>query len=162
MKLKSVQKRLQKDLKKNKKGGIEGLPLQLMILIVIATLGTAVIVGWMGNIETPHSIGDVDIESGDIRLTTNATDGYYTTQSQVKVCVYDQDGNPLEGASIVLTGLGVKTTDNQTPYGTTDSDGLVIFKGLKMKHTGTIDFITVTVTKTGYGENSACKIAVIS
>lgn len=41
-------------------GGIEGLPLQLMIIILVATMGTAIIVGWMGSIETPQSIGSVD------------------------------------------------------------------------------------------------------
>lgn len=35
-------------------GGIEGLPLQLMIIILVATMGTAIIVGWMGSIETPN------------------------------------------------------------------------------------------------------------
>jgi hypothetical protein len=35
--------RIGKALRKNRKGGIEGLPLQLMIIIMIATLGTAII-----------------------------------------------------------------------------------------------------------------------
>ena len=50
-----------KALRKNRKGGIEGLPLQLMIIIMVATLGTAIIIGWMGNIEEPHSISRVVI-----------------------------------------------------------------------------------------------------
>lgn len=41
------------NLKNDRSGGIEGLPLQLMILILIATLATAIIIGWMGNIEEP-------------------------------------------------------------------------------------------------------------
>ena len=36
---------------KEDSGGIEGLPLQLMIIILVATMGAAILVGWMGNIE---------------------------------------------------------------------------------------------------------------
>jgi len=72
-------------------GGIEGLPLQLMIVILVATMGTAIIVGWMGSIETPHSIGEVEYED-----CINAEDGTIPTFT---VTVYDQDGNRLEGAA---------------------------------------------------------------
>jgi len=39
--------------------GIEGLPLQLLIMVVVAGLGLTVIVGWMNSISAPHSIGDI-------------------------------------------------------------------------------------------------------
>ena len=61
MKPKSIHGTTRKALRKNRKGGIEGLPLQLMIIIMVATLGTAIIIGWMGNIEEPDSISRVDV-----------------------------------------------------------------------------------------------------
>ena len=60
------------NLKNDRSGGIEGLPLQLMILILIATLATAIIIGWMGNISTPESIGDVTLDKSDVSAVRGA------------------------------------------------------------------------------------------
>ena len=46
-------------MRKNKKGGIEGLPLQLLIIIVVASLGLTMMVGWINNIEEPSTISRV-------------------------------------------------------------------------------------------------------
>ena len=164
---------LGKALRKNKKGGIEGLPLQLMIIIMVATLGTAIIIGWMGNIEEPHSIGRVEVDSGEIDLTgTNSTysngttirgtGNVYCSNEDVIISVYDQNGDPLSGATVVLSGLNVTDSDGSTAHGTTDDNGAVTFSGLKLKMTGHVGYITIEVSKAGYGENSSCKITVIA
>ena len=90
-------------LRTDRAGGIEGLPLQLMIVILVATMGTAIIVGWMGNIETPHSIGDVGVE--DIVYCNN---GQITGFS---VEVRDQDGNYLEGAVVIIENSYITMDD---------------------------------------------------
>ena len=162
-----------KALRKNRKGGIEGLPLQLMIIIMIATLGTAIIVGWMGNIEEPHSISRVEVDSGEIDLTginstysSNKTiksaGNVYCANEDVIISVYDQNGDPLSDATVVLTGLGVTDSDGNTAHGTTDENGTVTFSDLKLRMTGHVGYITVNVSKSGYGENSSCKITVIA
>ena len=173
MKLKSVHKEIRKALRKNRKGGIEGLPLQLMIIIMIATLGTAIIVGWMGNIEEPQSIGKVVVDSGDIDLTGSSpvyssnnalgsNNNTYRSNETVVITVYDQSGNPLDGATVVLTGLGVTDSNGNTAHGTTNDDGTGTFSNLKMKMTGHVGYITVEVSKSGYGEDSSCRITVIA
>lgn len=150
-------------LSRNRRGGIEGLPLQLMIIIMIATLGTAVIVGWMGDIETPKSIDDVTVESGDIRLSGHEYRGYYTYSSPVRICVTDQNGDPLEGAAVVLSGLGTVQTSGSTAYSVTDTDGCATFSNLKIKlGSSNIGFITVNVSKAGYGEDESCRITVVA
>ncbi len=157
--------RIGKALRKNRKGGIEGLPLQLMIIIMIATLGTAIIVGWMGNIEEPHSIKEVTVDSGDIdltRITSGQTASYRNVNENVVISVYDQNMNPLSGASVILTGLGITDRNGYTVHGTTDDNGSVTFSGLKLKMTGHIGFIDVEVSKAGYGENTSCRITVIA
>lgn len=163
-----------KVLRKNRKGGIEGLPLQLMIIIMIATLGTAIIIGWMGNIEEPHSISNVVVESGDVDLTKsntayssytvlNGNNGsvYYATEDVV-ISVYDQNGDPLSDATVVLSGLGVTDSSGNTAHANTNADGKVVFKNLRMRMTGHVGYIDVEVSKSGYGENSSCKITVIA
>jgi len=76
-------------LRGNKRGGIEGLPLQLMIIILVAALGTAIIIGWMNSIDTPKSIRSVEAEP----VSINGTNGV-----DITINVTDQDGNPLPGA----------------------------------------------------------------
>ena len=170
----SIHGRKGKVLRKNRKGGIEGLPLQLMIIIMIATLGTAILVGWMGNIEEPHSIKEVDVLSGDIDLTgTNASSSYgkygaagygtnYLVDEEITVLVLDQNGDPLSDATVVLSGLGISDLDGKTAHSTTDSNGVATFSALKLKMTGHVGYIDVEVSKSGYGENTSCKITVIA
>jgi hypothetical protein len=154
----SNKQRLMKKLNRSKKGSIEGLPLQLMIMIIIATMGTAILIGWMGNIDTPKHIGGVEVVSGDIVLNgNNTTNGY------IEVYVTDQNGNPLSGATVVLSGLGVADKNGKTAYANTNSMGYATFDGLKITLRGSeIGFITVNVSMPEYGENNSTRVAVIS
>jgi hypothetical protein len=149
---------LMKKLNRNKKGSIEGLPLQLMIMIIIATMGTAILIGWMGSIETPKHIGSVEVVSGDIVLNGNST-----SEGVIEIFVSDQNGNPLNGATIVLSGLGVTDKNGKTAYTNTDSRGYAKFEGLKITLRGSdIGFITINVSMPEYGENNSTRVAVIS
>ncbi|HKM13498.1 MAG TPA: carboxypeptidase-like regulatory domain-containing protein [Candidatus Methanomethylophilaceae archaeon] len=141
----------------NRRGGIEGLPLQLIIVMLIATMGTAIILGWMGNIEGPKVIGDVDVTSDEIVLVNGST-----LNGRISIVVTDQDGNPIEGATVVLTGLGITDRNGKTPHGTTDSKGYANIMGLNitMKNSA-IGFITVNVSASGYGENNTARVTVI-
>ena len=171
MKPKSIHGTTGKALRKNRKGGIEGLPLQLMIIIMVATLGTAIIVGWMGNIEEPSTIDKVVVQNDDIDLTkVNSTYGattgsfgpLYRTSEDVVITVYDQKGNPLSGATVVLTGLGVSDSEGKTVHGNTDDNGTVVFKDLTLRMNSHVGYIDVGVSKAGYGENSSCRITVVA
>jgi hypothetical protein len=152
-----------KHLRGNRRGGIEGLPLQLMIVLIVATMGTGIIVGWMGSIETPHSIGDVSVESGDIILEQRSGSLRYTNEGSVEIYVSDQDGNPLAGATVVLTGLGVENSDGTTAHANTDEGGFANFENLNVKIRGaTVGYISVNVSMSGYGEDNSTRIAVIA
>ncbi len=143
---------------KNKKGGIEGLPLQLMIIIMVATLGTAIIVGWMGSIETPHSIGEVNVITDNVEVKNGLT------TTGIELYVYDQDGNPVKNATVVLSGLGVYEGSkiNSTVHTTTDANGYASFNSrLHVNLSGVVGHLTVTVSSSDYGE-STCKVPVVN
>ena len=151
------------ELRKNKSGGIEGLPLQLMIIVLVATLGTAIIIGWMGSLETPKQIGSVDVDSGDIVLDRTSGSEHFTNSGRVKIYVTDQNGDGLAGATVVLSGCGVTTQKGETVHGVTNADGYVEFKNIHASLRGSkIGFIDVDVSMSGYGSNSTARIAVIA
>lgn len=100
-------------MKKNKKGGIEGLPLQLLIIIVVASLGLTMMVGWMNNIEEPTTISRVEVYA-------DPTDSDYKKDFDVTVVVYDNKGNPVEGATVALTGLGATVNKPANTAGVID------------------------------------------
>ncbi len=145
-------------LSKDRRGGIEGLPLQLIIIIMVATIGAGIILGWMSNVESPKYIGGVQSHTTSIELENGVN-----TDVIVSITVTDQDGNPLEGATVALTGLGIKTKDGKIPYGTTDSNGDLILNRLEilMMHLP-VGYITVNVSAPGYGEHNTTRIPVIA
>ncbi|MDR0198359.1 MAG: carboxypeptidase-like regulatory domain-containing protein [Methanomassiliicoccaceae archaeon] len=150
-------------LRKNKGGGIEGLPLQLMIIILVAALGSAVILGWMSSLNAPSHIGSVNIDSGDITLDKSSGSQSYTESGYVKIFVTDQNGDGLAGATVVLSGCNVTTKDGKTVHGVTDANGYAEFSDLHISLRGAkMGFITVDVSKSGYGTASGAKIPVIT
>lgn len=129
----------------NNSGGIEGLPLQLMIMILVATLGTAIIIGWMGSVESPHYIGDVEVEPFPILNIGGES------EQSFRVYISDQDGNPLEGAVVLLSGRGVHTPGSDKAYAVTGLDGWADFGKLQFRSSGP-GTMTVNVSHTDYGE----------
>jgi len=143
--------------------GIEGLPLQLLIMVVVAGLGLTIIMGWMNSISAPHSLGDIHVNPGEILVYDPDGDGIYTaTDVTLTVTVTDQAGDRLEEASVLLEGANIQTKDGGMVRGVTDSRGQVVFSGLVAEQFGSrITTITVTVAKGDYGVDSSYEIPVI-
>lgn len=103
------------------RGGIEGLPLQLMIVIMVATMGSAVIMGWMGSIDSPHSIQTLGIEENVVEIE----DGEIP---DIHLCVLDERGEPLEGVSVWIDNKQAKSPPGRS-YETTGKDGRATLSG---------------------------------
>jgi len=149
---------------RDRRAGIEGLPLQLMIMVVIAGIGTTVILGWMTGLEAPASIGSVHASPGEIVLNDFDGDGIYQADDiTVLVTVLDQSGNGVQSASVLLEGAGISYQESDaTVHGSTDSSGRVTFSDLRASLTGsTIGYVTITVVKSGYGSDSGLQVPVI-
>lgn len=150
-------------LKDDCSGGIEGLPLQLLIMVVVAGLGLTIIVGWMNSISAPHSIGEIFVSPSEILVYDEDGDGLYARSNVLlTVTVTDQSGDRLEGATVMLDGANVKTTSGDVVRGVTDIHGQVVFTGLKVESFGSkLTTITVTVAKGDYGIDASYEIPVI-
>ncbi len=144
-------------------GGIEGLPLQLLIMVVVAGLGLTIIMGWMNSIAAPHSIGEVFVTPPQIAVFDDDGDGVYTNDGvAITVTVTDENGDRLEGATVVLEGANAKSADGTPARGVTDSNGQVLFTSLRVECFGSkLTTITVTVAKGDYGIDSSYDIPVI-
>lgn len=154
----------QKDIRKDRNAGIEGLPLQLMIMVVIAGLGTAIILGWMGGLSAPNGIDAVYANPTELVLTDGDHDGIYTKAGiTLTISVMDNNGDAVKGATVVLDGCNIMTSTGKQVHGTTDDMGKVTFSGLSASQTGkSVGFITVSVTKSGLGTDNGLTIPVIS
>lgn len=125
-------------LRNEESGALEGLPLYLIILVVIAGVGTVILVGWMmGAQSTELDYITVDYGTGPIPTGTTGRD--------ITVTAYDTSGNELQGAIVTLSGCGVNL------IGETNSNGVTTFRDVKPTlppndATGTI---TVSVSYTG-------------
>ena len=156
--------RMRIQFKKNRSGGIEGLPLQLMIMVLIAGVGSAVLLGWMGNLNPPQSIGSVTSSPTEIVTHDGNGDGIFDASNIcITITVSDHKGDPVTGATVVLDGSNIVRMGGTRPYGTTDPSGKVTLNDLQATQTGkAVGFVTVTVTKSGYGTDTSLTIPVIS
>ena len=143
--------------------GIEGLPLQLLIMVVVAGLGLTIIMGWMNSISAPRSIGEVFVAPSEIVVHDADSDGIYTAEGiLMTVTVTDQSGDRLEGATVVLEGANIRAGDGDSPRGVTNARGQVVFSGLVVEQFGSkLTTITVTVAKGDYGIDSSYEIPVV-
>jgi len=151
-------------MRKDQRGGIEGLPLQLMIMVVVAGVGMAIILGWMSGLQPPASIGSVHANPAEIVMTDEDGDGIFEKDGlDIVVTVVDSEGKGIAGVTVILEGSGISYDGSQGKvYGTTDSNGVVSFEDLSAKRTvGTLGFVTVTATKSGYGTHTGLEIPVI-
>lgn len=150
-------------LSEDRSGGIEGLPLQLLIMVVVAGLGLTIIMGWMNSISAPHSIGEILVSPSEILVYDDDGDGVYSRAGIIMtVTVTDETGDRLEGATVLLEGANVRTADGEPARGVTDSHGQVLFTDLIVEHFGArLTTITVTVAKGDYGIDSSYEIPVI-
>ena len=148
---------------RNCDAGIEGLPLQLLIMVVVAGLGLTIIMGWMTSISAPKSIGEVFVDPGEILVFDDDGDGIFSREGfTVTVVVTDQSGDRLEGATVLLDGANIRTLDGDLVRGVTDSMGRAVFSGLAVEHYGpALATVTVTVAKGDYGIDSRFEIPVI-
>ncbi|MGA1822541.1 MAG: hypothetical protein ACMUIG_08435 [Thermoplasmatota archaeon] len=83
-------------------GGMEGIPLQLVIVIVIGVAALGVLLGWLAMAGDPDpTLDNIDVEPEDITLEG---DGRITGQCEVRVYVYDSEGNEVDGVVVTFSG----------------------------------------------------------
>ena len=125
----------------DEQGALEGLPLYMIILVVIAGIGTAVIGGWMMSAQTTE-LGSMEVDPDQIPESSTAT---------IQVNTYEENGDPLEGVTVSIEGCG--TSELEEPVKLTDEEGEAEFDmeevDLNVPSGKTYGHITITAEYTG-------------
>jgi hypothetical protein len=91
-----------KSLKIDQKGGMEGIPLQLIIAVVIGMAALGVLVGWLalaGDADPTLRSIETDLETIEI-----TGEGRVNSTVAVSVFVYDSEGNEVDGVVVTFSG----------------------------------------------------------
>ena len=125
---------IHRKLQRNRAGAVEGLPLQLIIMVAIAAIVMVIILGWLAPWQSK-----VDLNSLEVSPLT-AEDEVEIT---VTITAWDTKDNHLEGVVIEVSGCNVGPL-----VGTTDANGAVSFTITPDISSGTGQ-ISITGTYTG-------------
>ncbi|HEC87800.1 MAG TPA: carboxypeptidase regulatory-like domain-containing protein [Thermoplasmata archaeon] len=143
------------------KRGIEGLPMRLVIIVVIAGIVLAAIIAVIGEFKPKGnlSIGciSVDGQEGNLK-TVNGLGEINISDFEVVVKVTDSKGNPVSGASVTITGA------NGAGSGKTGDDGkaTIIVRGAKLNANENEEYMKATVSASGYNKHIEEEFIVIA
>lgn len=136
-------------LRSNRRAALEGLPLYLIILIVIAAIVVAILVGWLSTLQHPAistldvsvgGTGGAAIEQGSTGTFSQNPDGnctfsvtIVTGNDAISVIVQSKGGQGLSGVGVTLTaGSGLENVYAQPSNSqVTDSTGTAHYSALK-------------------------------
>ncbi|MEM3341711.1 MAG: hypothetical protein QW728_03370, partial [Thermoplasmata archaeon] len=138
-------------LAKNNGGGIEGLPLRLLVLIVVAAVGLGILIYWLNDVDDLKAIGnmyasrpygtpkalsalyaapaDLEAEAGR-QGRVFADSGGSTSVDGIYVRVFDEEENGLNGVTVTVEGAGTKgseVTDHKNFGFIGEVDGIAYF-----------------------------------
>ncbi len=124
-------------------GAVEGLPLQLIIMVAVAAIVMVIVLGWLAPWKNK-----IDIDSLTVTPTTTGNNDAVT----ITVTAWDTKGNHLAGAVIEMSGCNVGTQ-----VLTTGDDGTATFTVTPSIPPGTTNNINIVGKFTGtiYAEKTA-------
>ncbi|HKZ48496.1 MAG TPA: hypothetical protein VJ397_06895 [Thermoplasmata archaeon] len=139
-------------LRTDRGGGIEGMPLQLLIMVIVAGLALAVILGWVLSVPQPSVIKTVSPNHTTVAIANAPVDSTAKKSLAFTVAVFDASNGPVK--NVVVTLDGALTAGQVTKADADDGtvDGVVSFGQVEFKlppgaSTGTVQ---VTAFKTGH------------
>jgi hypothetical protein len=132
-------------------GGIEGMPLQLMILVIVAGLTLAVVLGWTLSIQSPSVIKSVSTNPTTVYLGNVADDAPASKSLAIMVTAYDAKNAPIKDVVVTLGGAVAETQvaqdrDDGSLDGTATFPNVIV----SLPPGVTVGEVTLTVQKAGY------------
>ncbi|TLZ67242.1 MAG: hypothetical protein E6K16_01105 [Methanobacteriota archaeon] len=137
-------------IRRDERGAIEGLPLQLMIAVIVAGIALAIILGWVLSIQTPNAIARVDATPETVNIQGVPLAQEATKTVTITVRAYDQKGNAIPGIVVSLRGAGVQTAGTDAGDGTSDNTATFLNVRVSVPANSLTAKIDVTVEASGF------------
>lgn len=145
--MKGTKRLISPGLKRDRRA-LEGLPLKLLIVVIIAVTAIGIIMVWMGQIGGPKAIGKIIVEPSTVSLGESDPDVIATGTVTFNITVFDVAGNRMPGVSITLDGCNATKKMFET-----DKNGEVsITTSIQLPGGQNTGIIKVKAWKSGYGE----------
>ena len=137
-------------IRRDERGAIEGLPLQLMIAVIVAGVALAIILGWVLSIPAPSVISRVEATPETVTIEGAPANEVATKTVTITVRAFDQKGNAIVGIVVSLEGAGVASARTDAADGA--SDGVVTFSNVVVRVPANVPTakIDVTVEASGF------------
>lgn len=136
---------------RDESGGIEGMPLQLLIAVVVAGLVLAIVLGWVLAIDAPAVIKGVSTDPATVDLGKVPMDRAATKTVTIRVTAYDARDQPIPNAIVTIRGAAVGTYVAQDrDDGAADGTVTVANVRVNLPPNVSVGELSVTVHKSGY------------
>ena len=130
--------------KRIRKGAIEGMPLQLLIMVIVAVIVLGIILGWIYMLnDTDPLLDKIVVEPDEVYLSG-------ATTPSLTITVLDTEGNNVKGVVIVISGCNVDiVTQLETGAGNIQLTGIELPYG---RPTG---YLSIIAERSGMGKKTA-------
>jgi len=135
-------------------GGIEGMPLQLMITVIVAGLVLAVVLGWVLTIQSPSVIKSVSTDPASVDLGNIPEDQVAWKMVTIRVTAYDAEGAPIRDVVVTAEGAVAGTVVAfDKDDGASDGTATLTVRA-QLAPSVNVGELVLTVQKAGYPSKS--------
>ncbi|MEK6851302.1 MAG: hypothetical protein AABY30_02055 [Candidatus Thermoplasmatota archaeon] len=136
---------------RDRKGGIEGMPLQLMILVIVAGLTLAIVLGWTLSIQSPSVIKSVSTNPTSVYVGNIPEDQAATSVLTISVTAYDAKNAPIKDLVVTLGGaVGQPHVAQDRDDGAVDGTATFTGVSVSLPPGVSVGEVTLTIQKSGY------------
>lgn len=122
-------------------GALEGMPLYLIIIVVIAVAVLGIVLGWIFLAsDTDPMIDKIEVAPEEVSLSGTGT-------PEITVTVWDTEGDKVRGVVIEVKGCNVNIDPTKLESGT----GTIQLTGCDLPPDKQSDFIQIVAKKSGMG-----------
>jgi hypothetical protein len=128
---------------RNTSGAIEGMPLQLLIMVIVAVIVVGIILGWIYILsDTDPLIDRIVVEPDEVHLSSAAT-------PSIKITVLDTDGNNVNGVVIVISGCNLDIVKELE-----SGSGNIQLTGIELPYGRPTGYLSIVAERSGMGKKT--------